>query len=412
MIPGDRLHAARIAVIDDEPANVRVLERFLDLAGFRDVRSWTDPRQAIEALEHDPVDLLLLDLLMPGLDGYAILERLHGIDGEGPRTAIVVLTADATRDARERALGLGATDFLTKPFDPTEISLRIRNILVTHFLELDLIVEKASLERQVRERTAALRESLDRLRTLGEQRERLLRRLVTAQEEERRRIAADIHDDTIQTMTALGIRLELARRQAVTPRLQAELDLAIETARAATTGLRDLLFDLHPVVLDQDGLVAALRAELDRARQSDAGSRTAFELVGRLDSEPPIEPRTTVFRIAQEALANVRRHAEATHVRIEIGSADGGIRARIIDDGKGMDPDIARRPPHGHLGLVAMRERAELAGGTWRLQSAPGAGTTIEVWIPIGYGAALHLDALAGAEAALAGPDAAGSVTS
>jgi signal transduction histidine kinase len=398
MIPGERLHAARIAVVDDEPANVRVLERFLGLAGFRDVRTWTFPREALEAIEHDGADLLLLDLLMPGIDGYSILERLRASDAEGPRMPVVVLTADATRDARERALGLGATDFLTKPFDPTEIGLRIRNILVTHFLEQDLLLEKASLEGQVRERTAALRESLDRQRVLGEQRERLLRRLVTAQEEERRRIAADIHDDTIQTMAALAIRLELARRKAETPQLQAELDLAVETARAATKGLRELLFKLHPASLDRDGLVAALRGELDRARESDDQAGTVFELIGTLDAEPPIEPRTTVFRIVQEALTNVRRHAEASHVRVDVESADGGIRARVVDDGKGMNADLVRRPRPGHLGLVSMRERAELAGGTWRLQSTPGTGTTIDVWIPVGSGPRPDLDALAGAD--------------
>jgi signal transduction histidine kinase len=380
-----RPEAARVAIVDDEVANVRVLERFLRLAGFRDVRSWTDPVAALDDLAREPADVVLLDLAMPVVDGYAVLARLRERDGDGLRTPVVVLTADVTRDARDRALGLGASDFLTKPFDPTEIDLRIRNILATRFLELDLLDRKASLEVDVRERTAALRESLDRLRVLSAQRERLLRQLVTAQEEERRRVAADIHDDTIQTMVALGLRVELARRKAADPELRAELDRTLETVRAATRGLRELLFRLHPAVLDRDGLQAALRAEVGRRDDEDA-AQPVVELTGSLRAEPGIETRTTLFRIAQEAIGNARRHAGAAHITVHVGDADGGIELRVTDDGRGMDPGLARHPRHGHLGLVAMRERAELAGGRFALSSAPGAGTTVEVWLPTGSG--------------------------
>ncbi|MCU0506029.1 MAG: response regulator [Chloroflexi bacterium] len=381
-----RLEAARVAIVDDEAANVRVLERFLRLGGFHHVRSWTDPVVALEDLEREPADVVLLDLAMPVLDGYAVLARLRGRDGDGLRTPVVVLTADVTRDARDRALGLGASDFLTKPFDPTEIELRIRNILATRFLELDLLDQKASLEVQVRERTAALRESLERLRVLSAQRERLVRQLVTAQEEERRRVAADIHDDTIQTMVALGLRVELARRKATDPELQAELDRSLETVRTATRGLRELLFRLHPAVLDRDGLQAALRAEVGRRDEEE--STPVVELTGAIREEPGLETRTTLFRIAQEAIGNARRHSGATSIAVHLAETDGGIELRVTDDGRGMDPDLARHPRHGHLGLVAMRERAELAGGRFSVTSHPGAGTTIEAWLPTGSAAA------------------------
>jgi signal transduction histidine kinase len=378
-----RVETARIAIVDDEAANVRVLERFLGLSGFHSIRSWTDPVQAVADLEREPADVVLLDLIMPVMDGYAVLTRLREIDGDGLRTPVVVLTADVTRDARDRALGLGASDFLTKPFDPAEIDLRIQNILVTRFLELDLLEQKASLEVQVRERTAALRESLERLRVLSEQRERLLRQLVTAQEEERRRVAADIHDDTIQTMVALGLRIELARRKAVDPGLREELDRTLETVRVATRGLRDLLFRLHPAALDRDGLQAALRAEVARrAEDPEDEDEPAIELTGSLEGEPGIETRTTLFRIAQEAIGNARRHAGARVVTVQLANAEGGIVLRVSDDGRGMDPDLVRHPRRGHLGLVAMRERAELAGGTFTVASEPGAGTTIEAWVP------------------------------
>lgn len=386
MIQGERQASARIGILDDEIANVRVLERFLGHAGFLVVRSWTDAEEALDALAAEPVDLLLLDLLMPRIDGYQVMARLRMAEGGVGRTPIVVLTADTTQSARDRALGLGAADFLTKPFDSTEVNLRIRNILIRHFLEIDLIAEKGSLESQVRDRTAALRESFDHVRRLFEQRDVLYQRLVTAQEEERRQVAADIHDDTIQTMTAVGIRLELARRHAVGEELCRQLDWAIDAVHVATRGLRDLLFELHPVILDRDGLEAALRADVDRAGSgTDEEPAPQVTLTVSLDAEPEQQTRVTVYRIAQEAMRNARRHSGAAHVHVEVRSEDGGIRLVVGDDGRGVDPAFLARPRPGHLGLAAMRERAELAGGTWSVESSAGAGTRIDAWIPIGF---------------------------
>ncbi len=386
-----RIETARVAIVDDEIANVRVLERFLRLGGFENIRTWTDPVAAVADLEREPADVVLLDLAMPVMDGYAVLARLRASETDAIRTPVIVLTADVTREARDRALGLGAADFLTKPFDPTEITLRIQNILATRFLELDLLDQKASLEVQVRERTAALRESLERLRVLSAQRERLLRELVTAQEEERRRVAADIHDDTIQTMVALGLRIELARRKASDPDLRDELDRTLETVRTATRGLRELLFRLHPAVLDRDGLQAALRAEIAQ-RDEVAPDAPVVELTGILREEPPLEARTTLFRIAQEAIGNARRHSGAGLITVHLADAEDGIVLRVTDDGCGMDTDLIRHPRHGHLGLVAMRERAELAGGRFTVASEAGGGTMVEAWVPTAMGAADALD--------------------
>ncbi len=380
----ERLASANIAIIDDEVLNVRFLERFLRVAGFAVLRSWMDPVQAVADLESEPADIVLLDLMMPEMDGYAVLQLLRQRDGEGLLTPVVVLTADVTQGAKQRALELGATDFLTKPFDQTEISLRVRNILTTRFLEVDLLREKELLEVRVRERTAALRANVERLRLLSEQRERLIRRLTTYQERERKQIADDIHRDTIGTMVALKLRLELARRKAEDPALRTEIDKAVETVQAATASLRELLFQLHPVVLENDGLQAALRAEIEHERENAAEGGPEFSLTGSLVEEPVKEKCVTLFRIAQEGIANARRHAHARSVRLDLNDADGGVRLLIIDDGLGMDPELARRSRAGHLGLVSMRERAELSGGSFTIESEPGKGTTIDVWIPGG----------------------------
>jgi putative two-component system response regulator len=150
---------ARILVVDDEEANVQLLERILEMAGYRSVVSTTDPRQVMDLLRTFQPDLILLDLLMPHLDGFTLMKLLRSeipIDSYLP---ILVLTADATSETRSRALAGGAKDFLTKPLDVEEVMLRIANMLDTRFLHLQLQEEKGALEDRVQERTNELEES-------------------------------------------------------------------------------------------------------------------------------------------------------------------------------------------------------------------------------------------------------------
>lgn len=368
---------ARIFIVDDEPANVRILERLLGQEGFVNLVSMTDPRQLATHYEAGPPDLVLLDLLMPHLSGFEILAWLAGRTEAAVRPPVVVLTADATREARERALAGGAMDFLTKPFDHLEVLLRVRNLLTRHFLELDLWEHNRVLESRVAERTHELQESLDRLRETSRQRQELARQLVTAQEEERRRIAADVHDGSVQTLVALGIRLELLARRSHDPDERAELERTRAILADALAGLRTLMAQLRPVTLDREGLEAALHQHL--ARMEEAGG-PAVALVVNLRSEPPAEAQAILFRIAQEALANVRKHAAASQVTVTLAGDGEGARLSVRDDGRGFDPERAGLP--GHLGLETMEERATLAGGWCRVESAPGSGATVTAWVP------------------------------
>lgn len=149
---------ARILVIDDEPSNVVLLERLLRRVGYEDVVSFTDPAQGASEYERQAPDLLLLDLHMPHLDGFAVLERLAPLR-QGDYLPTLVLTADANPDTKRRALSAGANDFLTKPFDAVEVTLRIGNILDTRLLHLEAQSHNKLLEQRVWERTAALEEA-------------------------------------------------------------------------------------------------------------------------------------------------------------------------------------------------------------------------------------------------------------
>ncbi|MGW0809333.1 PAS domain-containing sensor histidine kinase [Nonomuraea sp. NPDC002799] len=204
-----------------------------------------------------------------------------------------------------------------------------------------------------------------------DERGQLLTHLVQAQERERRRIASDVHDDTIQSMISVGMRLRLLENDLPEEYAAAvrDLDAAVEEA---VVRLRDLAFRLRPPA---GGLAEGLTAYLEQTMDG-----LTWALEDRLDGEPPAETTITVFRVCQEALANVRKHARAGAVTVELAALDRGVHVRVRDDGIGLP--IAGDGQAGHFGLIEMRERAEAAGGWWSVRGAPGAGTTVEFWVP------------------------------
>jgi PAS domain S-box-containing protein len=224
---------------------------------------------------------------------------------------------------------------------------------------------------------ANLRRTVETLKQVDEERRGLLSRLVRAQEEERRQIASDIHDDSIQAMFAVGVRLHTLRSTLHDAEQIEQVDRLQNAVRQTTDRLRHLLFELRPAALDEGGLPAALREYLD-VMKTESGIET--ELEAAMGSNPASETQVIAYRIAQEALTNVRKHAGAHRVACAVSTEDGGVLTRIVDDGVGFNGSPGAVP--GHLGLVAMRERAQMAGGWLRLTSAAGTGTTVEFWIP------------------------------
>jgi PAS domain S-box len=250
-------------------------------------------------------------------------------------------------------------------------------------LMLDVTAEKEAEEK--------LRWSLDVLRRTIQQRRELAQRLERAQEEERRRIAADIHDDPIQVMSAVDLRLQMLAESPVDAS-SAELANLHETVVRSIERLRSLVFELRPPALERDGLAGAFRMYLDHTAR-ETGWQT--EVIDEISTEPGPELRAVLYRIALEAIGNARKHANATRVEVRAVSAGDGVMVLVHDDGAGFDVATASVPKPGHLGLVTMVERAELLGGWCRVDSAPGSGTTVECWLPWGGAgeAAPHLTA-------------------
>ena len=207
--------------------------------------------------------------------------------------------------------------------------------------------------------------------------EALSRRLIEAQEAERRAVARELHDDFGQVLTALKLNLQAQGRG------DAE---SIALVDGAIARMRELAQDLRPPLLDELGLEASLRWYVEReAKRAGLASRLAL---APLAQRPPAAVETTCFRVAQEALTNVIRHAQAHVVDVELSAASGTLQLVVHDDGRGFDVSAARkRAAHGgSQGLLSMQERVALAGGDLEIDSAPGRGTTVRARLPLTAG--------------------------
>ena len=233
----------------------------------------------------------------------------------------------------------------------------------------------ATVQRDISERLAAETTR----RELAEQQQALLTRLVGAQEAERTRIAADVHDDPVQALAAVDLRLGLLNRRLRerAPELLETLEPLQASVSGATERLRALLFDLEPPDL-QHGLSGALCRV---AEEIFLGTETRWTVDGTDEPEVPNAVRAIAYRIAKESLNNVRKHADAHDVTVTVRGRDGGIEVSVVDDGVGLDPEAVESAP-GHRGLLNMQDRAAIAGGWCSLTGRPEGGTVVTIWLP------------------------------
>jgi signal transduction histidine kinase len=354
----------RALLLEDEPTDAELALMALADGGFRCQPTLAAGRAAFEAaFAPGRFDLVLADYSLPDYTG---LEALAYVRRTDPLVPFVLVSGALGEERAVEALRAGATDYILK-----------------HGLaRLAPAVRRALTERRERERhlatSRALELSQERLRALS-------RRLLEVQEEERRGLARDLHDDLGQALTALKIQLEsLARSRG--DRLQPQIEECVNTTRHALERVRQLSLNLRPLQLDDLGLVAALRSHLDR-QASLGGLKPHFDA---REAPRPIAPEieTTCFRVAQEAITNVLRHAAATNLWVRLFTADGRLALSIRDDGRGFDLDAARRraAAGGSLGMVGMEERVALAGGSFELRAAPGQGTVLVATFPLKSG--------------------------
>jgi len=251
-------------------------------------------------------------------------------------------------------------------------------LLATVGGEVGLAIEKAQL--------------LDELAAKERVRAELIKRLLTAQEDERRRIARELHDEAGQSLSALIVSLDMARGAADAGQAQTAdaLTRLKELAETTLEEVRKLIYDLRPTVLDDLGLVAALRW-LAHSQLEPRDIAAEFQIrLGNTRLDPVVE--TALFRVAQEAMSNIVKHAGATRVTLGLEALPNAVRLRISDNGRGFEPDGERPfdPLRGGLGLGGMRERAALIGGTVRISSGEGRGTEVVAELPLAAPAATN----------------------
>jgi signal transduction histidine kinase len=207
--------------------------------------------------------------------------------------------------------------------------------------------------------------------------------ITTGQEEERRRLARELHDDTIQSLIGLNQRLQLAQLETADPTIQTRLAEMEQMATAMIAGVRRFIRDLRPIYLEDLGLVAALNMLAhDVSQENDIA--VSFETTGSPFRLPP-EVELSLYRIAQEGLSNIIRHAEANSARLQLCFTQDEIILTVSDNGRGFNiPDSpAEMTPSGHYGLLGMHERAELIGARLTIDSKPGEGTKLTVTMPV-----------------------------
>lgn len=341
-----------ILVIEDE-ANIREnIMDLLELADFHVVGAENGEVGVQMAHEHAP-DLIVCDIIMPRLDGHGVLQALRG-DSATATIPFIFLTAKADRQSQRAGMELGADDYLSKPFLPAEL----------------LGAVKTRLDKQ------ALVET-QRLRILS-------RKLAVAQEVERHRIARELYDEVNQPLTGLRLLLEMVGRyppEAIAGRL--------EEAQAMVGDLiarvYDMSLDLRPVMLDYLGLLATLTWYFERYT-AQTRVRVHFEQTELATHLPP-EVEITAFRIVQEALSNVARHAGVSEVVVRLHKRADLLHVEVEDQGIGFDlgPVLTSATASG---LAAMSERAFALDGQLTISSLPGVGTHVVARLPVAKQAA------------------------
>lgn len=298
-----------------------------------------------------------------------------------------VAFSSATHDFHVRLLALAIAALLSLAAAITVgeifIARRVRSLVaLTRRIAAGDFEARSGIAHTGTDEIGELEHSLDtmaeQLERRDEERMRLLGHVVEAAEAERRRIAGDVHDDSIQVMTAHVMALQLIRRRVDDPALAERLRDLEDSGRGAIARLRDLVFELHSPVLEELGLGPAIEALCERTFE---GEPVRWSVVDRLPEPPPPAARDTAYRVAQEALQNARRHAEPSHVTVQLTREDDQLVASVTDDGRGFVPgEVGTRP--GHRGLLGARERAEAAGGEMEIVSADGQGTTVTCRVP------------------------------
>ena len=392
------LKEARILMVDDDVSSTCLMTNFLNRIGYSQLRSLNDSTLVFEAIETFTPDLILLDLAMPGLNGFEILGALRA-DRQNETIPVLVLTGDPSAKNKRRALATGATDLLVKPFDPSEVSMRIRNLLYARFLRLEIQEQNHLLEERVRQRTGELERALADLQAA--QRQAVQQERLSAFGE---MAGGVVHDFSNALMSVIGYSEMLLSNSAA----RADEATTLEYLRIINTAgrdgahvvsrLRDFYrprgaadffepLDLSEIVLQSVALAKprCAKRETDKAVsfQTELDSETTASGIGA-------ELREVLTNLIFNALDAI---PVAGVITLRTRQEDGDAILEVIDTGAGMTPEVKERclepffttkGDHGTgLGLAMVFGIIKRHQGTLEIDSEPGQGTTVRIRLPV-----------------------------
>jgi signal transduction histidine kinase len=408
-------HKGNILVVDDTPANLRLLTELLKSRDYS-VRPVPNGRLALSGAQAIPPDLILLDVKMPEMDGYEVCRQLKSNEST---SAIPIIFISALTDTEDKLKGFsaGGVDFITKPFQESEVLARVethialqrvqnelekkniqlqREIVERKKIEEELTEYRNHLEELVSERTAALTGTNEKLQQEIEKRKQVeinlkeshkrLQRLSAYQESvreaERTRIAREIHDELGHVLTALKIDVAWLQNQLShhTEQLQNKTNTILDLINQTISTVQRISKDLRPGLLDDLGLIDAIEWQTQEY-QERTEINCQLDLVSNDALNLNSELTTAIFRIYQELLSNIARHANATRVNVSYSEQIDTIEFTVSDNGKGITQAQVDSPDS--FGLMGIQERLYPWKGTFNIEGKTGEGTTVTVMIPL-----------------------------
>lgn len=341
-----------ILLVDDTPDNLRLLSTMLTEQQY-EVRSVKSGAAALMGVQGQPPDLILLDINMPGMNGYEVCEQLKS----NPETAeIPVIFISALNEVfdKVKAFSVGGVDYISKPFQVEEVLVRVENQLSRRRLQLQL--------QQALEHERALNQKIEELAAL----------------EERNRIARDIHDSLGHALVALNIQLESVLTLWKDNELEEAYEFLVEAKQLGSNALQSVRQSVSAIRADP--LQGRSLEEAIRRLAHDFQTTTGIEPDCQIHLAKPLSNQavTVIYRVVQEGLTNICKHADATAVRIHLNTTDSNLALTLQDDGKGFHLDANR----SGFGLQGMRERIAGLGGQLNISSEPGLGCCIQVLLP------------------------------
>jgi signal transduction histidine kinase len=348
-----------IAIIEDEAAHFKLMERAI-LKEFPDavLHHFPEAGRCLKTLTDKPPDVIITDYLTPGMNGIEFLRALNEQETDIP---VIMITGQGNEAIAVTAMKLGAKDYLVKTG--------------SFFTLLPSVIARVTRERKLAE---SLRESEKRRRHLAS-------RLLTAQEDERRRISLEIHDDLAQNLAVLKLRFslladKLRKDQAA---LKSEATATLNLVDRVIEDTRRISMNLNPSIIHGLKLGGAIKWMLKDFEKHTHVS-TSLDMV-EVDTLFCEDDQIIIYRFFQEALSNIRKHAEAPHVSVAVLKEGGNVVIRITDDGRGFDMAeiLNRHVAQRGLGIAALDERARMLGGTLDIFTRTGRGVRITLTIPV-----------------------------